>query len=64
MHCHVQGPIVSEREIEIGFGTTIGKADCPTSVTAPVIRIAGNVVIRGTVWARQGAAVVCPQTRS
>lgn len=55
--CFLLGPVVSEQEIELGPGTTVGEPGRPTTVTAPVIRIAPGAVVHGTIWARVSAEV-------
>lgn len=59
--CEVAGPVVAEEEIEIESGSVIGSLKCPTSVTAPSIRVMSNVAVHGTVWARiEGTVIPLP----
>ncbi|MBV8049651.1 MAG: polymer-forming cytoskeletal protein [Acidobacteriaceae bacterium] len=56
--CLIRGPIISERELRIQAGTQCGAPDAPTTVSATRISVAPNVVVFGTVWAReQGEAI-------
>ena len=56
--CYVKGPVLSEDEITIGPGTQIGTPACPTTVSAPRIRIAPGAVVCGAVWARESGQVI------
>jgi len=56
-NCYVKGPVLSEEEIVIGSGTQVGTPQCPTTVSAPKIRIAPGAVVCGTLWAREGGEV-------
>jgi predicted acyltransferase (DUF342 family) len=51
-NCFLKGPVLAEDEIIIGAGTRIGTPDSPTTISAPLIRIAPDCVIHGTIWAR------------
>ena len=55
--CYVKGPVLSEHEITIGPGTQIGTPACPTTVSAPHIRVAPGAVVCGAVWARESGQV-------
>ncbi|MES2207873.1 MAG: hypothetical protein V4525_13900 [Pseudomonadota bacterium] len=54
--CSIDGPIVSEKEIDIMSDCRLGHEDKPTSINSPIIKIdANNTVVYGTVWAaKQG----------
>ncbi len=56
--CYVKGPVLSEEEIVIGAGTEIGTPDCPTTVSAPRIRMFAGSRVCGAVWAREAGEVV------
>lgn len=56
--CAVAGPVVAERQIDIHSGAVIGGASKPTTVSAPVIRVAGDTVVYGTVWAWEQGLVL------
>jgi hypothetical protein len=51
-NCFVKGPIIAEREVIIDSGVQVGLAGTPTTVSAPIIRLAPGAVLHGTVWAR------------
>ncbi len=57
-NCYVKGPILSEGEIVIGPGTQIGTPACPTTVSAPRVRIAPGAVVCGAIWARETGEVI------
>ena len=56
-HCYVKGPVLAENEIVIGPGTQIGTPACPTTVSAPRVRIAPGAVVCGAIWAREAGEV-------
>jgi cytoskeletal protein CcmA (bactofilin family) len=56
--CFVRGPLLCEGEVLIGTGAQIGSPDCPTTVSAPRIRIAPGAVVYGTLWAREAGEVL------
>lgn len=56
--CLIQGPVISERLLRIETGTQCGTAHAPTTVSAPRIDIVANVVVFGTVWAREHGEVL------
>ncbi|MDE3059905.1 MAG: polymer-forming cytoskeletal protein [Pseudomonadota bacterium] len=60
-HCRIHGPIIAEDRIVIANGSVIGRQDRPTTVTAPVIEIAPEVTVFGSVWALDSALVAQPQ---
>ena len=49
--CAVHGSVISETEIVLGAGCVIGAPGRLTTVAAPRILIAPDVVVHGTVWA-------------
>jgi len=56
--CIIQGPVISEHDLLIQTGTQCGVAHAPTTVSAPRIKIAGGVVVLGSVWARDHGEVL------
>lgn len=56
-HCFLKGPVLAEKEIVLGAGTRIGTPNSPTTINAPIIRIAPECVIHGTLWARNEGRV-------
>jgi predicted acyltransferase (DUF342 family) len=56
--CRVRGPVIAEQEATIEPGTYVGSPESHTTVTAPKIAIAEDVVIFGTLWAREQGVVV------
>lgn len=51
----VKGPVISETEVIIEPGCVVGTPALPTSITAPLIRLAPGSQVSGTIWAsRQG----------
>jgi len=48
----VKGPIIAEREVIIDSGVQVGLPGTPTTISAPLIRLAPGSVLHGTVWAR------------
>ena len=48
----VKGPIIAEREVVIDSGVQVGLPGTPTTISAPLIRLAPGSVLHGTVWAR------------
>jgi predicted acyltransferase (DUF342 family) len=61
--CKIGGPIIAEKELDIDTGSVIGEEARPTTVTAPVIRVAMAVQAYGTVWAREAGTFV-PSTQT
>lgn len=51
-NCFTRGPVLAEKEVIIGQGTQVGTPDCPTTISAPRIRIGCDSVVYGTLWAR------------
>ncbi|WP_446809556.1 hypothetical protein ACH50O_20260 [Methylomonas sp. 2BW1-5-20] len=60
--CVLNGPLVAEKQIELDSGCRIGNPLAPSSVTAPVIRIAMGVTVHGTLWARNRGEVLAALT--
>ena len=56
--CTVYGPIIAERKMLIQTGTQCGRAENPTTVSAPRIEIAEGAVVFGSLWAREQGEVV------
>lgn len=56
--CLIGGHIVAEGLVEVDSGTRIGTAQATVSVTAPTIRIANDVVVFGSIWARKKGLTV------
>lgn len=56
--CAVHGPVVAERELALATGTRCGTLEHPTTVSAPSIEVAEDVVVFGTLWARERGQVV------
>lgn len=56
--CHIGGPILAERHIEIAGGAVCGLADCPTTVSSPVVQVMEGSRFFGTVWAREMGWVI------
>lgn len=56
--CHIRGPVLAEGRILIGPDCCIGDPGHPTTVSAPIILVGDRVVVFGSVWARDGGAVV------
>jgi cytoskeletal protein CcmA (bactofilin family) len=52
------GPLIAERELEMEAGTRCGGRECPTTVSAPSIKLKEGVVVFGTLWARERGQVV------
>ena len=50
--CFVKGPIIAEREVIIDSGVQVGLPGTPTTISAPIIRLAPGSVLHGTVWAK------------
>jgi cytoskeletal protein CcmA (bactofilin family) len=59
-HCQVDGPIVAERDVEIGERCRLGDSHHPTTVTALDIRVQRGVVLSGEAWARHSGVVEAP----
>jgi cytoskeletal protein CcmA (bactofilin family) len=55
--CSIHGPIISERELHIAHGTHCGSAELPTTVSALKISTEEDVVVFGTLWARERGQV-------
>ena len=55
--CYIKGPVLGEDEIVIGPGTQIGTPACPTTVSAPKVRIAPGAIVCGSIWARESGEV-------
>jgi cytoskeletal protein CcmA (bactofilin family) len=56
-NCSVGGPVIAERGLIIEPGARIGAAAHPTTVSSPKISSKENVVIWGTLWARDHGVV-------
>jgi cytoskeletal protein CcmA (bactofilin family) len=56
--CSVGGPVVADLQVDINADTVIGSVKQPTTVTAPVIRVASKVLVHGTVSAREQGVVL------
>jgi hypothetical protein len=56
--CFVRGPVLCENEVVIGTGTQVGSPDCPTTISAPRIRLAPGAAVYGTLWARESGEVL------
>ena len=56
--CHIKGPIISEVEVLVRSGSTVGTAGSPTTISAPRIVIETGVVVFGSVWAREQGQVI------
>lgn len=55
--CRVHGPIIAERALYVGSGARLGTPAKPTTVSSPTIFAKENVVIFGTLWAREHGEV-------
>jgi cytoskeletal protein CcmA (bactofilin family) len=56
--CSVGGPVVADLQVDINTDTVIGSVKQPTTVTAPIIRVASKVLVYGTVSARKQGVVL------
>jgi len=56
--CAVHGPVVAERELALATGVRCGTFEHPTTVSAPSIEVSEDVVVFGTLWARERGQVV------
>ncbi|HEY1462671.1 MAG TPA: polymer-forming cytoskeletal protein [Terriglobales bacterium] len=56
-NCSVGGPVIAEREMSIEPGVRIGTTTRQTTVSSPKIVSKENVVICGTLWAREHGEV-------
>jgi cytoskeletal protein CcmA (bactofilin family) len=56
--CAIHGPIVAERDLAVAAGTRCGSFEHPTTVSAPSIELEEDVVVFGTLWARERGQVV------
>lgn len=56
--CLLNGPLVAEQIIEIDNRCRIGRPGVPSTVTAPIIRIASGSRVYGSLWARERGEVV------
>lgn len=56
--CHIKGPVISEVEVLVRRGSSVGTATAPTTISAPRIVIEPGVVVFGSVWARQYGEVI------
>jgi cytoskeletal protein CcmA (bactofilin family) len=56
--CTIHGPVVAERELAIESGTRCGSLEHPTTVSAPRIEVEENVMVFGTLWAREHGQAV------
>ena len=56
-HVSVAGPLISETEIVLGSGTTIGSADTPTTISTDNLIALSGAVAHGTIWARKVGVV-------
>lgn len=57
----ITGPAIAERSICILNGTRCGTPEKPTTVSAPRITVQEEVLICGTLWAREAGQVVARQ---
>ncbi len=57
-NCVLQGPVVAERTLHIESGARVGAQSKPTTVSSPKIVTNDNVVVFGTLWAREHGEVV------
>lgn len=57
-NCILHGPVIAERALCIESGTRLGTQTKPTTVSSPKIFAKENVVIFGTLWAREHGEVV------
>ena len=57
-HCAIHGPMIAERALAIAAGTRCGTLEYPTTVSAPQIEVEEDVVVFGTLWAREHGHVV------
>nr|WP_295772045.1 hypothetical protein [Rhodoferax sp.] len=55
---HIRGPVISEVEVWVRRGSTVGTPQSPTTISAPRIVIETGVVVYGSVWARQQGEVI------
>lgn len=56
-NCRVHGPIIAERALYLGSGARLGTPTTPTTVSSPAIFAKENVVVFGTLWARERGEV-------
>lgn len=57
-NCVLQGPVVAERTVHIESGARLGSQSKPTTVSSPKIHAKDNIVVFGTLWAREFGEVV------
>jgi len=56
--CLIHGPVIAEHTLRVEQGTHCGTSQTPTTVSAPNIEIEPDVVVFGTLWAREQGRVV------
>lgn len=56
-HASVTGPLISETDIVLGAGTTIGRADAPTTISADNVVAKSGAIAHGAIWARKVGVV-------
>jgi cytoskeletal protein CcmA (bactofilin family) len=56
--CRIRGPVIAERTMLIQAGTRCGTPHNPTTVSAPNIQVEQDVVVFGTLWAREEGQAV------
>ena len=54
----VQGPVVSEVQVDLSPGVVIGRLENPSTLSAPQLVAQAGAVVHGTVWACQSGRVV------
>jgi hypothetical protein len=55
--CILWGPLVSEQEINVGYHSTVGTTDKPTTIVAPIVALYPGVAISGMVIAQNTGQV-------
>lgn len=55
--CFADGPIMAEREIQIGRDSCIGRSEALTTISSRTVRIATGCEMHGSVWARLQGSV-------
>ena len=53
MGCVVLGSVMSETEVVLGSGCVIGAPGILATVSAPIVRVAPDVLVHGTLWASE-----------
>ncbi len=55
--CFVTGPVMAERDVLIGRGSSVGGPDALTTISSSSTQIAPECLLHGTVWARVRGSV-------